>query len=127
MIYFVSLLEGIITFISPCLLPMLPIYIAYFVGSADGNTGKTMRASIGFVFGFSFADEHILEIVRRSMVNPFLKIYVIAYNKKSKDMIEDALGKGTQIEYIPKFNEEADGSIVNGNFSFLNSLLGGVK
>lgn len=85
------------------------------------------KNSILIVFGFSFADEHILEIVRRSMVNPFLKIYVIAYNKKSKDMIENALGKGTQIEFMPKFNEEADGSIVNGNFSFLNSLLGGVK
>lgn len=85
------------------------------------------KDSVLIVFGFSFADEHILEIVRRSMVNPFLKIYVVAYNKKSKDMIKNALGRGTQVEFVPKFDKEADGSIVYGNFSFLNSLLGGVK
>ncbi|EQC79012.1 hypothetical protein HSIEG1_2467 [Enterococcus sp. HSIEG1] len=59
------------------------------------------------------------------MVNPFLKIYVIAYNEQSKKLIEEALGKGTQVEFIPKFNEEADGGCVNGDFSFLNNLLGG--
>ena len=30
--YLISFLEGVITFISPCLLPMLPIYITYFAG-----------------------------------------------------------------------------------------------
>ena len=29
--YLLAFLEGVITFISPCLLPMLPIYISYFV------------------------------------------------------------------------------------------------
>ena len=28
--YFISFLEGFITFTSPCLLPMLPIYFSYF-------------------------------------------------------------------------------------------------
>ena len=83
------------------------------------------KDSVLVVFGFSFADEHILEIVRRSMVNPFLKIYVIAYNKKSKETIEKALGKGVQIEFIPNFDEKVDGSLINGNFTFLNNLLGG--
>ena len=32
MSYVIAFLEGIITFISPCLLPMLPIYITYFAG-----------------------------------------------------------------------------------------------
>ncbi|MBF2641718.1 SIR2 family protein [Listeria seeligeri] len=85
------------------------------------------KDSVLIVFGFSFADEHILEIARRSMVNPFLKIYVIAYNKKSKETIEKALGKGTQIEFIPNFEEKVDGSLINGNFTFLNNLLGGKK
>jgi len=33
--YIIMFLEGIITFISPCLLPMLPIYISYFAGAAS--------------------------------------------------------------------------------------------
>ena len=51
--YFISFLEGIITFISPCLLPMLPIYISYFAGSDTKNTKKTLISALGFVFGFT--------------------------------------------------------------------------
>lgn len=51
--YFVSFLEGIITFISPCLLPMLPIYISYFAGGGERSTAKTVKAALGFVLGFS--------------------------------------------------------------------------
>ena len=40
--YIVSFLEGIITFISPCLLPMLPIYISYFAGGGERTTRKTL-------------------------------------------------------------------------------------
>ena len=52
--YLISFLEGIITFISPCLLPMLPIYISYFAG--QGSEGKKKSAiinSLGFVLGFT--------------------------------------------------------------------------
>ena len=51
--YFISFLEGIITFISPCLLPMLPIYISYFAGGGNRTTGKTLTNALGFVLGFS--------------------------------------------------------------------------
>ena len=52
--YFISFLEGIITFISPCLLPMLPIYISYFAGGDTKNTKKTLLGALGFVLGFTF-------------------------------------------------------------------------
>ena len=51
--YIIAFLEGIITFISPCLLPMLPIYISYFAGGGERNTGKTLKNSLGFVTGFT--------------------------------------------------------------------------
>ena len=51
--YIVSFLEGIITFISPCLLPMLPLYISYFAGGGERSTGKTLKAASGFVLGFT--------------------------------------------------------------------------
>ena len=51
MTYFIAFLEGIITFISPCLLPMLPVYISYFTG--EDSEGKTFLNSIGFVLGFT--------------------------------------------------------------------------
>ena len=51
--YVISFLEGIITFISPCLLPMLPIYISYFAGGGERSTGRTLKGALGFVTGFT--------------------------------------------------------------------------
>ena len=51
--YMISFLEGIVTFISPCLLPMLPIYISYFAGGGERSTGKTLTCASGFVLGFT--------------------------------------------------------------------------
>lgn len=51
--YLVSFLEGVITFISPCLLPMLPVYISYFAGGGERSTRKTLTAALGFILGFT--------------------------------------------------------------------------
>lgn len=86
--------------------------------------------SVLVVFGFSFADEHILEIVRRSIVNPKLKIYVIAFNQNAEQEIKNRLGSSEEkieekiIEYLPS-SESAGGSEINGNFAYLNSLFDG--
>lgn len=37
--YLITFLEGLISFLSPCMLPMLPVYLSYFAGNADKNTG----------------------------------------------------------------------------------------
>ena len=51
--YIISFLEGIITFLSPCLLPMLPIYISYFAGGGERSNKKTLKTAFGFVVGFT--------------------------------------------------------------------------
>lgn len=52
--YIILFLEGIITFISPCLLPMLPIYVCYFAGdNSESKSYKALTNSIGFVLGFT--------------------------------------------------------------------------
>jgi cytochrome c-type biogenesis protein len=52
--YLLSFLEGIITFISPCLLPMLPVYLTFFAGQ-DPTTQKkrTVTNVLGFILGFT--------------------------------------------------------------------------
>lgn len=51
--YMISFLEGIITFVSPCLLPMLPVYVSYFAGGGERDTKKTLKNALGFVCGFT--------------------------------------------------------------------------
>ena len=43
--------------------------------------------SLLIVFGFSFNDEHILEIVKRSLSNPTLLVYVFCYKSSDADEI----------------------------------------
>ena len=49
--------EGVLTFISPCLLPMLPIYIAYLTGQTDKDSDKQKTSlllqAVFFVLGFT--------------------------------------------------------------------------
>ena len=45
--------EGIASFISPCMLPMVPIYISYFAGKEEKKKNETLINSIGFVLGFT--------------------------------------------------------------------------
>ncbi|MEG0485410.1 MAG: cytochrome c biogenesis protein CcdA [Oscillospiraceae bacterium] len=51
--YFISFLEGIVTFVSPCLLPMLPIYISYFAAGQNEKKHGALKNSLGFVLGFT--------------------------------------------------------------------------
>ena len=53
MTYLISFLEGIITFLSPCLLPMLPIYVSFFAGGGERSTRKTLTNALGFILGFT--------------------------------------------------------------------------
>ena len=78
MSYVIAFLEGIITFISPCLLPMLPIYISYFAGGGARSTGKTLRGALGFVTGFSVI--FVMLGALAGTVGAFLREYQTAVN-----------------------------------------------
>ncbi len=76
--YLILFLEGIITFISPCILPMLPIYISYFIGSEQKSKKSALINSIGFVIGFSI----IFTIlgIGASIFGTFIKQYMNIFN-----------------------------------------------
>ena len=76
--YLISFLEGIITFISPCLLPMLPIYISYFAGGGTRSTKKTLLVASGFVLGFTLVFMAMGALA--GTVGSFLKRYQLAVN-----------------------------------------------
>lgn len=52
MVYLITFLEGFISFISPCMLPMLPVYITYFAGDSDKKQHTFLRV-LAFVIGFT--------------------------------------------------------------------------
>lgn len=50
--YLITFIEGIASFISPCILPMIPMYISYFA-TQDKSIKNTLLNSVGFVLGFT--------------------------------------------------------------------------
>lgn len=76
--YFVSFLEGIITFISPCLLPMLPVYVSYFAGGGERSTRKTLSGAFGFVIGFTVV--FMVMGALAGTIGAFLRKYQTAVN-----------------------------------------------
>ena len=50
--FVITFLEGFVSFISPCMLPLLPLYISYFAGGEDKKHKVFLRA-LSFVLGFT--------------------------------------------------------------------------
>ena len=120
--YLITFLEGIITFISPCLLPMLPIYISYFAGG-EANRAKTIKNSLGFVLGFtavfvcmgalagsvgSFLKEY------RTLVNVVTGLVVVVFGLNYTGILEFNIFKG--------ISNKTDVS----NMGFISSILFGI-
>lgn len=121
--YFISFLEGIITFISPCLLPMLPIYISYFSGSGERSTKTTLKNAIGFVLGFSFI--FIAMGAFAGTIGSFLKEYQTAVNIVSGLFV---IFFGLNFLGILKLNifKGMSQNVTTDNLTFLSSFLFGI-
>lgn len=76
--YVIAFLEGIITFISPCLLPMLPIYISYFAGGEAHGGKRALGNALGFVAGFTLV--FMLLGTLAGTVGSFLRAHQTAVN-----------------------------------------------
>lgn len=121
--YFISFLEGIITFISPCLLPMLPIYVSYFAGGGERSTKRTMGNSLGFIFGFTLVFMAMgalagtvggFLISHQKLVNLILGGIVVCFGLNYLGILKMNLFRGSQI------------AVNTSNLGFGSSLLFGM-
>lgn len=116
-------LEGIITFISPCLLPMLPIYISFFA-AGESNKKKTFTNSLGFVAGFTFV--FILLGAFAGTVGKFLQNYGTIVNIITGGIVI-VLGLNFMgVLKIGFLNKTAPKTANTQDFNFLSSLLFGI-
>ncbi len=121
--YIISFLEGVITFISPCLLPMLPVYISYFAGGERDKTSKTLLNSLGFVLGFTLV--FICMGAFAGTVGAFLQKYTTVLN-----IVTGAVVVFFGLSYLGVFNislfRGVSGSGDMSRSGFLRSVLFGV-
>lgn len=50
--YLITFVEGLASFISPCVLPIIPVYISYFAAESQSEK-KALINALGFVSGFT--------------------------------------------------------------------------
>lgn len=121
--YIISFLEGIITFISPCLLPMIPIYISYFAGGGERSTKKTLSCSIGFILGFTILFVAMGALAGsiggllhkyQTIVNIVTGVIVILFGLNYLGVLKLVLFKGSKL------------SVDTSNLSFFSALLFGI-
>ena len=77
-------------------------------------------------FGFSFADEHIRQLVRRSLSNPSLQVYVCCYSVGAKASIEKHFGEFPNVQAIV-LDDPLDFSAFNDQVFTASPRVVGVK
>ena len=120
--YLISFLEGVITFISPCLLPMLPIYISYFAGGGERSVKKTLTAAFGFVLGFTVVFVALGALA--GTLGSFLRTHQTAVN-----LISGAVVMAFGLNYLGLLRWNlfrGSGRAVGGELGFFSAMAFGV-
>lgn len=119
--YIISFFEGILTFISPCLLPMLPVYISYFAGG-EANSRKTLWNALGFILGFTVVFTAMGALA--GTLGSFLSKYQTVVNIVSGLIV---IFFGLNFMGIIKLNLfKGSARMQTGNLGFFSSLLFGM-
>ena len=119
--YLISFFEGILTFISPCLLPMLPVYISYFAGG-EADSKKTFRNALGFRLGFTILFTAMGALA--GTLGSFLSKYQMAVNIVSGLIV---IFFGLNFMGVIKLNLfKGSARMQTGNLGFFSSLLFGM-
>ena len=77
------------------------------------------------VFGFSFKDEHIYDLVSRSLLNPDLTVIVFCFDQDDIDNMTVKFGGYKNVFLIYKHKKGDENSIENLTFSDFNAIISG--
>lgn len=72
-------------------------------------------------FGFSFADEHILNLVQRSLSNPYLQVFVCCFNQAGADRMKMHFGSYRNVQCVSIGDGQLDFTAFNEKVLHLNS------
>lgn len=75
-------------------------------------------------FAFSFADEHIRNLVKRSLSNPRLQVYICCYNKQEYLYMSGTFGAFRNVKYVGNDDGNLDFTAFNKKIFNANFLKG---
>ena len=125
--YFLIFLEGIMSFFSPCILPLLPVYLGYLSGSEDKSRKNTFKMTLGFCLGiatlfffFAFASSGLSTLFKNNqpifqLITGLLLIFIAGIHFGIISI---------QLPGLSKIHEKLQ-SILKSKVTFLKSFLFG--
>lgn len=121
--YLILFLEGIITFISPCLLPLLPLYLSYFAaGTSDMR--HTLKNAIAFTFGFTVV--FVILGAFAGTVGRLLSDYATVFNIATGAIVILLGINFTGLITIPFLNQAKTGTANTKNLNPFSSFVFGI-
>ena len=82
--------------------------------------------SVLIVFGFSFKDKHINDILKRCLTNPTLQVFVVPYNEDDEKKVKEKFTGYGNISFMKKEDESKNNiKYKHGDFDVLNGFLSG--
>lgn len=121
--YIILFLEGIITFISPCMLPMLPIYISYFTGN-DTKNKNALKNAVGFVLGFTIV--FVMLGAFAGTIGRLLTNYSKMFNLISGIIVILFGLNFMEVIRIPFINQNRQLTFKKNNLGFFSSIVFGI-
>lgn len=121
--YLITFIEGIASFISPCILPVIPIYISYFATESK-STKKSIINSLGFISGFSII--FILLGVFAGTFGKFIHHYSNYMNILFGIFLVIIGLNYIGLIFINFLNKSKGISKLNNNLTFITSVLFGI-
>ncbi|MGN0703657.1 MAG: cytochrome c biogenesis CcdA family protein [Lentihominibacter sp.] len=121
--YIITFAEGMLTFISPCLLPMIPIYVSYFAGGGERKPAASLKCAAGFVLGFTVV--FVMMGVLAGTVGSFLTEY-----SRAVDVVTGLIVIFFGLSYLGVINVNLfrgiHTSIDMGNPGFISAIIFGM-
>ncbi len=121
--FYMALIAGMASFFSPCVLPLIPVYIAY-LGGVVNSKSKLLNNSLGFVLGFTII--FMLLGASATLLGQFLLANQIILQKIAGLIIIIFGLQLTQVINIPFLNIEKRRYIKNQGTGFWQSVLFGL-
>ncbi|WP_105615154.1 cytochrome c biogenesis CcdA family protein [Vallitalea okinawensis] len=125
---FVVFVEGLLSFLSPCILPLIPVYISYLAGATideiqhDQSLRRTMLLnSFGFILGISTV--FIILGAGASSIGSFFVTYDVLFRKVGAIIIIIFGLFSTGILKINFLNYERRLNVKNKSPKFINAFL----
>ena len=81
--------------------------------------------SVLIVFGFSFKDKHINDILKRCLTNPTLQVFIVLYNPNDEPNVKNKFTGFGNVFFLKEKSESKDKEYNPGNFNVLNNFLSG--